>query len=189
MVVPAAAPTVELATATMIDDLITDVLKAEGWDKYTNHPADRGGPTKWGITLKAWQDYNRNPALSESSVQGITEQEARIFYHQQYIIEPGFTNIHSDFLMACVVDAAVNHGPKRAAKWLQRAVGVQQDGDVGPKTIEAVNSAPFQPTTLKFLAYRVRFYGYLVTRNPSQAVFAHGWNNRAAKWLERLADL
>ena len=173
----------------MIDEIITDILKAEGWDKYTNHPADRGGPTKWGITLKTWQDYNRNPALSEADVQGITELQARTLYHQQYIIEPGFTNIYSDFLLAVVADAAVNHGPRRATKWLQRAVGTRQDGVVGPITTAAVNSSSVFDTTLKFLAYRIKFYGYLVSRDHSQAVFAHGWNSRAAKWLERLAEL
>lgn len=173
----------------MIDDIITDVLKAEGWDKYTNHPADRGGPTKWGITLQAWRDYNRNPALSELAVQGISEAEARIFYHQKYIIEPRFSNIHSDFLLACVVDAGVNHGTKRAAKWLQRAAGVTDDGIIGPKSIAAINSAPDIVLALKFLSTRIKFYGAIVSNDHSQAVFAKGWNNRAAKWLERLADL
>lgn len=31
-----------------IDQLIDDVIAREGG--YTNHPADRGGPTRWGIT-------------------------------------------------------------------------------------------------------------------------------------------
>lgn len=172
----------------MIDEIITDILKAEGWDKYTNHPADRGGPTKWGITLQAWQDYNSNPALSAFNVQSITESEARLFYHRKYIVEPGYHRISSTYLMACVVDAAVNHGPKRATKWLQRAVGAQQDGAFGPKSLEAVNKQDPIVTALRFLAYRVKFYGYLVTRDPSQAVFAHGWNSRAAKWIEGLVD-
>lgn len=162
----------------MINEIITDILKAEGWDTYTNHPADRGGPTKWGITEAAYGGDVRN----------ITEAEARLFYHRKYIVEPRFDEINPTFLMALVVDAAVNHGTKRAAKWLQRAVGVTQDGYVGQQTLAALRGQDFHVTALKFLSYRVKFYGYLVTRDPSQAVFAHGWNNRAAKWLERLAE-
>ena len=33
---------------TNIDELIDDVIEREGG--YVNHPADRGGPTNWGIT-------------------------------------------------------------------------------------------------------------------------------------------
>jgi lysozyme family protein len=169
----------------MIDEIITDILKAEGWDKYTNHPADRGGPTKWGITLKAWGDYLGKP-VTDWNVKGIKEAEARVFYREKYIVGPGFHALSSDFLKALVVDAAVNHGPRAATKWLQRAAGVQQDGALGPITIRQVNRTDDVVLALKFLAYRVKFYGYLVTRDPSQAVFAHGWNARAAKWLERL---
>ena len=55
----------------MIDDLITEIMKAEGWDKYTNDPADRGGPTKWGITLKAWSEYH-GLDLTAEDIQAIT---------------------------------------------------------------------------------------------------------------------
>ena len=77
----------------MIHEIITDVLKAEGWDAYTNHPADRGGPTKWGITLSAWRDFNDNQSLTAFNVQGITEAEARVFYHRRYIVGPKFDKI------------------------------------------------------------------------------------------------
>ena len=171
----------------MIDQIITDILKAEGWDTYTNHSADKGGPTKWGITLTAWGDYLGRP-VAVSDVQKITEQEARIFYHQKYIIEPGFDRITSAYLIACVTDAGVNHGTRRATKWLQQAVGVRQDCLLGPITLKAVNRQDDIITALKFLSCRVKFYGHIVTRTPSQAVFAKGWNARAGKWLEKLAD-
>ena len=171
-----------------IDEVITDILKAEGWDKYTDHPADRGGPTKWGITEKAWLEYAGDHDYISPDVRSITETQARHFYYLKYIVEPGYNKIASNFLTAVVVDAAVNHGPRRATKWLQRAAEVQQDGDLGPKTQQAVNCQDDTVLALKFLSYRVKFYGYLVTRDPSQSVFAHGWNSRAAKWLQRLVD-
>ena len=31
-----------------IEKLIDDVIAVEG--DYSNHPADRGGPTRWGVT-------------------------------------------------------------------------------------------------------------------------------------------
>ena len=86
----------------MIDDIVTDILKAEGWDAYTNDPADRGGPTKWGITQKAWADYRGHP-VTEADMKSITEQQARDFYELKYIIEPKFNHL-SDMLTPMVVD-------------------------------------------------------------------------------------
>lgn len=171
----------------MIDEIITDILVAEGWDKYTDHPADKGGPTKWGITLGAWADYLDQP-VSSFNIQAITEAQARTFYREKYILEPNFISIPSDFLTACVVDAAVNHGVKRATKWLQRAAGTKQDGILGPATIQALYSQRFDALALKFISIRVKFYGAIVSSNHSQAVFAKGWNARAAKWIDRLVD-
>lgn len=172
-----------------IDDILTDVLKAEGWDRYTNHPSDRGGPTKWGITLKAYQDFLPNNTVTVEDIKALKEVHARAFYRQKYIIEPGFDKLHP-LLIPLVVDSAVNHGQKRAAQWLQKAVGVEQDGVIGPLTLAALNAQPsVMAVYLDIVASRVRFYGVLVTRDHSQAVFASGWNNRAAKFIVVLADL
>lgn len=113
----------------MIDEIITDVLKAEGWDTFTNHPADRGGPTKWGITQKAWAEW-RDRDVTVEEVQQITEPQARDFYESLYIVGPRFNQL-PERLQAMVVDCGVNHGVVRAAKWVQRAVGAEQDGMIG----------------------------------------------------------
>lgn len=171
----------------MIEDIITDVLKAEGWDEYTNDPDDRGGPTKWGITLKAWAEYRGAwSVITADDIKQITEQQARDFYEEKYIVGPKF-HLLSEMLTPMVVDCAVNHGITRAAKWVQEAVGAKTDGKLGPKTLQASQAAPVVSTYLKICAIRVRFYGSIVGNDHSQAKFAKGWNNRAAKWLDRLA--
>ena len=172
----------------MIHEIVTDVLKAEGWDKYTDNPNDRGGPTKWGITLESWRDFKGDPSLEGIDVRKITEAEARLFYHREYVLEPGFDKLPS-ILMPLVIDCGVNHGTHRAAIWVQKAVGAKQDGRIGPKTLEKVASAPELATYLNICAYRFRFYGAIVSRDHTQAEFASGWNNRGAKFLVALADL
>lgn len=171
-----------------IDDIITDVLKAEGWDRYTDNPADKGGPTKWGITLFAWQEANDDPSLTSADVRKITEPEARAFYRSRYVIGPRFDEV-SPLLAPLLVDCGVNHGPARATVWFQKAVGAVQDGKIGPKTLAA--AAEHSPVViyLNICAYRIRFYGAIVSRDHSQAEFASGWNNRAAKFVVALADL
>lgn len=181
----------------MIDEIITHVLKAEGWDTYTNHPADKGGPTKWGITQKAWSDY-RGREVSEQDVQEITEAQARDFYEKLYVIGPKFHQL-PDKLVPLVVDGGVNSGVRAASKWVQRAVGAKQDGWIGPKTIEAVNAQNQLTTFLRIVSYRTKLYGRLVSRDPKlkaakeagfrlQAEFAAGWNNRIMSFVEGLAD-
>lgn len=169
-----------------IEEIITDVLKAEGWDRYTDHPADRGGPTKWGITLRAWGEY-LGQEMTPADVRAITETGAREFYRKRYVVDPHFHHLPAK-LMALIVDCGVNHGTRCATKWLQRAVGVKQDGILGPITLAKVQAAePFR-TYVLVCAFRIKLYGRLVSRDHSQAVFAAGWNNRAAKWLIFLSD-
>lgn len=170
----------------MIDEIITDVLKAEGWDTFTNHPADRGGPTKWGITQKAWAEW-RDRDVTVEEVQQITEPQARDFYESLYIVGPRFNQL-PERLQAMVVDCGVNHGVVRAAKWVQRAVGAEQDGMIGPVTLTAVQNANHLAVYLSVCAHRQRFYSKLVSKDPTQLVFLKGWTNRAMKWVDRLAD-
>jgi lysozyme family protein len=123
----------------MFDDIITGVMKAEGWDKYTNRPNDRGGPTKWGITLKAWSEW-RGRECTADDVKEITEPQAREFYEMEYILAPRFNHL-PELLADLVIDCGVNHGPHRASKWVQKAVGAKQDGVIGPNTLLAVKDA------------------------------------------------
>ena len=170
----------------MYDDITTDILKAEGWDKYTNRPNDRGGPTKWGITQKAWSEYIGRKC-NEFDIQAISERQARVFYEEEYIHAPRF-DLLPGVLQPMVIDCGVNHGTRAASKWVQRAIGVRQDGVIGPKTIGAVNTANPIATYMKICAFRIKLYGRIVTKDPTQAENAWGWNNRAAKWVLLLAD-
>lgn len=170
----------------MIDEIITDVLIAEGWDTYTNDPADRGGPTKWGITQKAWAEW-RGRDVTPEEVAAITEPQARDFYETEYVLAPRFNHL-PERLIAMVVDCGVNHGTRRAAKWVQRAVGAKQDGIIGPKTLEAVNASNPIAVYTRVSGYRIRLYGRIVRDDPTQQKWINGWLNRAAKWLDRLAD-
>jgi len=172
--------------STPAEEIIGAVLLREG-DKYTNHPADRGGPTKWGITQQAWGEYIERPA-TESDIRSITEQEAYDFYEEQYIYAPGYHKIINDNLRGLIVDCAVNHGAGRATRWVQRSVSVKRDGDLGPITQQAVNSLDPLEVYLETTAYRIRLYGRIVSKNHSQVVWISGWNNRAASFLEDAGD-
>jgi lysozyme family protein len=166
----------------LIDDaIIEEILKREGG--FVDHPADKGGPTNHGITqvtLALWRGHE----VTVEEVRDLSEGEARDIYVELYIQRPGLFRIANDRLRGLMIDSAVNHGIKRAIKMLQWSLGVIPDGVIGPATIKALFAADMNKLYARVCAERARLYGSIITRNPSQAVFAKGWMNRLASFIE-----
>lgn len=172
------------------NQIIDAILVREG-SAYTDRANDRGGPTKYGITIATLSAWFGRPATIEE-VQNLTEETARAIYHKNYITTPQFDRIVDPLVQELVIDTGVNHGQHRAAKWLQKVVRntygavIVADGVVGPKTLAAVNAAP--PRRLFYLYLRKRIAGYadIVQNDPRQLENLEGWNDRAASFIERL---
>lgn len=165
-----------------IDTLLDDIIAREGG--FVDHSADKGGPTKYGITQNTLSEW-RGHAVGVDEVMALTEGEARQIYEKLYWLNPKLYKLHDEVLQAILMDMAVNHGPTRAIKILQKLVGVKEDGIFGPRTSEAVQKLPAKALAVKVLAERFRFYGRIITKDPSQAVFAAGWMNRSADIMEK----
>lgn len=162
------------------DDILDEVIAREGG--FVDHPADRGGPTKYGITaatLAAW----RGQAVTAADVKALTEQEARAIYEARYIREPGFDRIPEPRLRAHLVDIAVHMGPRRAKLLLQRALGVAEDGVIGRQTMAALSGLTAEQLRARLVAHRVRRLARIVAGDPSQVAFLEGWMNRATSFL------
>lgn len=175
-----------------VEQVVDGIIEREGRE-YTNRAADRGGPTKFGITWKtlgAWRRLGR-PATPEE-VQALEEPEAREIYRFKYIDEPNFDDLQDERLRVIVVDAGVLHGPVSAIKMLQRAVGVTADGVIGPRTIEAASA----PTTcgnmvrqrvercLDLVINTEAFQQFLRDHPKEDAHNLRGWIRRAVSFAE-----
>lgn len=177
-----------------MDDLtriiIPRILQREGG--YVNRAEDRGGPTNFGITIKAWAEYlaatapdGKFPAVDADTIKQLTVVAAQTFY--EWFLKD-FAWIADKRLADIVCDAAVNNGRDRAARWLQRAAGVLEDGILGPVTQAAIN-APADPVAWmsgiygRFFVIRMKAYAALVSANHSQAIFCAGWFNRLAEFV------
>ena len=156
---------------------LSAVLKHEGG--YVDHPSDPGGATNLGIThktLAAWRKVVPFTKLPKSEIKALTRDEAAAIYRANY-----WNAIHGDDLPAgidyAVMDYAVNSGPGRAAKTLQRLVGVPEDGQIGPVTLAAVGKV--HPTNIASLinAYCDARMAFL-TKLPTFATFGKGWTAR-----------
>lgn len=154
---------------------INVVLALEGG--LVDHPADRGGLTKYGISQRA------NPDLD---IAAITEAEARARYRQQYW-HPLFDRITDQAKANKIFDLCVNLGPKGGVTVLQRAINdergahghVDVDGRFGAQTLMAVNLMPVRQLLRTVRAHQVRHYVDLALKDASQLEFLDGWIKRA----------
>ena len=146
------------------------VMQSEGG--YVNDPADHGGETNFGVTIGAWGEY-LGRAIQPGEMKALTRDAVKPFYKQMY-----WDKVKGDDLPAgvdyAVFDFAVNAGVARAARFLQRAVGVVDDGVIGAVTLRTVANADPQKLLDNFSDQKQGFYNRLAT-NPSQQKFLKGW--------------
>ena len=158
-----------------IEEIITEVLVKEGVS--TDDPIDRGGRTAFGISEKsnpeAWADGK------------VTEEEARAIYETKYVKFPRFDQISDPHLQAQLIDYGVNSGSQLAIMELQKILGVAVDGIIGPETLEAleVNSYRIRVVNNQLAIARIKMFGRIVKKDPSQLKFIIGWLNRACEWI------
>lgn len=149
---------------------------------YVNHPNDKGGCTKYGITLPTLQKHQFSATCED--ILNLPIEHAVSIYKLDYA-EP-FLFIEENPLFSFMFNAAVQHGTKTAVRMLQAAVGVATDGRIGPVTRQAVILAHHEnPSGLlaRITALRLRYYADIL-QNPKQLVFARGWLRRIAADLE-----
>ena len=171
-----------------IDELIDDLIAREG--DYVNHPADRGGPTRWGITeaVARRQGYHDN-------MRQLPRNEAAAIYKRIYWDAPGFADVAgiAPDLAAELFDTGVNMGTGTATGFLQRALNalnrngrdyadIAVDRKMGTATLGALSAffdkrGPSAETVLlkAIDALQGAHYVRLAEARPSQEAFLYGW--------------
>lgn len=154
------------------DQAFDILLRHEGG--FSDHAADPGGKTRFGITEAVAREVGYRGDMRELPV-----DLAKRIYKDRY-----WDAVRAEELPAAiryaVFDAAVNSGPRQAIRWLQRAVGANDDGIIGPQTLAAVRAADPERVLRRVLAARLRFMAGL----PSWAAFGRGWARRIADLME-----
>lgn len=156
------------------DTIQPRVLRHEGG--YVNHPRDPGGATNKGVTQRTYNAYLERVGRPAQSVRNITSSEiARIYRAQYWNVVRG--DQLPDGVDYTVYDFAVNSGPSRAAKHLQRAVGVPADGVIGEITLAAVARTDAQAIIERVNASRMAFLRGL----RHWGTFGRGWTRRVTE--------
>lgn len=153
-------------------------LRFEGG--YVNHPADPGGATNMGITLRVLADW-RGAKVTPADVRAMPRSEAAAIYRRLY-----WEMVACDHLPAgvdlAVFDYAVNAGVGRASRALQQVVGATVDGIVGRDTVAATRALSPAKVITALCAERRGF----LRRLRIFTVFGRGWLRRVAA-IEGLA--
>ena len=188
------------------------LLRREG-QTFTNDPADHGGATKYGITLRLLAqcckldpklidtfDINRDGAISVLDIRGLNIAHAQDFYAREFWTSTGISQLPEPF-DAAIFDQAVNDGVVAAVKLLQQAhnalapavIGgarsLQVDGQLGAVTRaeidRVVNLGQGHALLLMLRTETAHRYIAIASADPSQRRFLGGWLTRA----EELGDV
>lgn len=141
------------------------ILKWEG-TTFENDPDDPGGVTKFGI------DQRSHPT---ENIRNLTRGRAAEIYWNDYWVRSK-AHLMPSGVGEVVGNIAVNAGLGRAAKWLQADVGVTVDGQIGDKTLTAVNACDPKALTSHLLQQTENHYRSIA--KGKLAKFLGGWLNR-----------
>lgn len=139
---------------------------------YSNNPKDPGGETKYGISKRAYPD---------TDIKALTLDDAKAIYRRDYWDRAQCDRL-SPMLAYLVFDCAVNSGIGQSIRFLQRSVGVADDGAMGPLTMAAIKRVDAESVCARFLGQRLDF----MTRLSTFDVFGKGWARRIADQLKGL---
>lgn len=155
------------------------IFKWEGG--FVDDPLDRGGATNKGVTLSTWKqcgyDKDGDDDIDVDDLKKLTLSDATIVLKKYYWDRWRADQINNQSVANILVDWVWGSGV-HGIKIPQRILGVESDGVVGPKTIQALNSLDQSELFKKIWLARKDFLNGIVQRNPSQQRFIKGWLNR-----------
>ena len=154
--------------------IIPFIKKWEGG--YSNHPSDTGGCTMMGITIKTFQSYYGEDKTC-SDLKRITEEQWLRIFRNGYWNKIKGDLIENQSIAHLCVDMAWGSGPKTTIKKIQRCLGLNDDGIIGPKTLAALNAKDKKGTFEKLWKMRYEWF-HDIAKKGNNKVFLKGWLNR-----------
>lgn len=172
-----------------VNQLIDDLIEREG--PYVNNPADRGGPTRFGIT----QAEARADGYA-GDMHTFPRERAVSIYWRKYVTDQGIDLLmkRSAALAAEALDTGVNMGKPWGVMFLQQVLNAfneggklwpdlaRVDGNYGAKSDAALAAYLAHPRRGRIdvllaamNALQGERYLGIAERNPTQEAFVYGW--------------
>ena len=178
-----------MADEENVGQLVDQLIEREGG--FVDHPADRGGATKFGITEAVARAHGYGGPMSL-----LPRDQASAIYPRLYWLRPRFSEVarRAPRIAAELFDTGANMGPGVAATFLQRSLtalnrnakdypDLVPDGRVGSATLEALDrfldvrgATAGETVLLKALeALQGERYLRLAEKRPANEAFLYGW--------------
>lgn len=165
--------------------------KTARWEGgYQDMPEDTGNynswgelvGTNWGISAPVYEAWIGRPPTKEE-MQLMPKSVAKQIYRAKFWNAIEGDLIQNQAVANILYDGRVNHG-RTGVKLMQRVLNVNDDGSVGPQTLNAINTGNSADIYNRYKAARKNFYEYLIQQNPQYEVFRNGWMNRINSFNE-----
>lgn len=152
------------------------MIRNEGGYVLHQVAGDRGGMTYAGIAR------NMNPSWVGWEVidQGGTPHAdmVRAFYRARFWAPIRGDELQHQVTAQAIFDFGVNAGVGVASKLAQLVVGATPDGQIGSRTVAALNACPPERFVMAYALAKIARYRDIVTRDRTQQKFLLGWINR-----------
>jgi lysozyme family protein len=149
---------------------MTALLSHEGG--FVNHPVDPGGMTNMGVTKAVWEEWIGH-RVNEKDMRALKPMNIYPMYRRKYWDKVSGDMLPTGLDMA-VFDFAVNSGPGRAVKVLQKLLGTMPDGFIGPQTLSLIAEKDLKKLIADYNDARLDFLEEL----PTFTTFGNGWTVR-----------
>lgn len=175
---------------TLFDQAFAYLIQDEG-TTYTNNPGDSGGPTKFGVTKKAYAAF-LHIDVTDDVIAGLTITEAKQFYAETFWKPLLCDQISKPALAIAVFDTAVLHGAMTTAMRVQRALNLvspnslEVDGHIGTQTLAALSAVSEASFLWAFGWILINRIDLVIQTHPDYEVFRRGWETRTSRLLTLL---
>ncbi len=171
------------------------ILPIEGG--FVNDPSDPGGATKYGISLRFLKsvgefegfngDKDKDGDIDVDDILLLSTSDASLIYKKEFWNLFRYDQINDDNIANKVMDFSINIGPHHAHKIIQRALNLlppkpgttkeylQVDGNLGPRTMAAINNARPDRLMLTIQAVLAVYYVNITESNHVFEKYICGW--------------
>lgn len=160
---------------------------------YSNRSNDKGGPTRWGITLKtltAWrQKKDPSAVVTIEDVQTLDQYEATEIAKTEYWDYFELDKCEDQVLALIIFDQSYNRGQGAVARDIQYILGIKVDGVYGPHSKDLFSTINVNTMKVGLVEQCQRAYAHIATLDPGELANLGGWIKRSQKYYRMIVGL